>query len=336
MCFAEKLISWYQANRRDLPWRRTSDPYHIWISEIMLQQTRVSAVVPYYLRFIRRLPDVPALAAVKDDELRKLWEGLGYYSRASNLKRAACCILSEFSGVFPSSEQDLLTLPGIGPYTAAAIASIAFGRPAAAVDGNVLRVWSRLREDARDLTSASVRKEIKKTLESILPADNPGEFNSAMMELGALVCLPNGAPVCASCPVASFCGACGAGTVSCFPSPRQKPERRVIDKTVFILRMQNEAPLVCRREEKGLLGGLWQFPDLPSHISEFEFLSYLSSHGLRPEGEILQYAKKHIFTHQEWNMRVYCVSVSGSLPEGWFPLAEEMPLPTAYRTCLPE
>ena len=336
MCFAENLISWYQANHRDLPWRHTSDPYCIWISEIMLQQTRVSAVVPYYLRFIGRLPDISSLAAVKDDELRKLWEGLGYYSRASNLKRAASCILSEFSGIFPSSEQELLTLPGIGPYTAAAIASIAFGRPAAAVDGNVLRVWSRLREDARDLASASVRKEIKKALESILPAENPGGFNSAMMELGALVCLPNGTPLCASCPVASFCGACASGTVSCFPSPRQKPERRVIDKTVFILRMQNGAPLVCRREEKGLLGGLWQFPDLPSHISESEFLSFLFSHGLRPEGEILQYTKKHIFTHQEWNMRVYCVSVSGSPPVTWFPLAEEMPLPTAYRVCLPE
>lgn len=302
----------------------------------MLQQTRVAAVLPRYTSFISRFPDVYSLSVADEDVLKKHWEGLGYYSRAVNLKRSAALILTTFSGKFPSSEKQLLTLPGIGPYTAAAIASIAFGKPVAAVDGNVLRVWSRLMEDSRNLSSPSIRKEIKNKLESILPAEHPGDFNSAMMELGATVCLPTGKPHCSSCPLSFHCKAYASGSVSQFPVRHQKTARRIIQKTVFVLYTPSGTPLVHRREKKGVLSGLWQFPDLEFQASESEFFTFLAENGLHPEGEILQYTKKHIFTHQEWNMCIYSVSVSGTPPLSWMPLTEEMALPTAYRICIPE
>ena len=236
MEWTEHLLAWYEANKRDLPWRRTTEAYPVWISEIMLQQTRVEAVRGYWTRFLEALPTVEALATVEEDRLLKLWEGLGYYSRARNLKRAAQQIMERFGGALPKDYAALLSLPGIGEYTAGAIASIAFGIPVPAVDGNVLRVMARLRDDASDILDPAVRRAVRQHLCEELPAERPGAFNQAMMELGATVCLPNGAPHCEACPLAQFCRARAAGRERVLPVRGGKKARRVEEKTVFVLR----------------------------------------------------------------------------------------------------
>ena len=328
------LLEWYQENARDLPWRRTCDGYAVWISEIMLQQTRVAAVIPYYERFLRELPDVGALANVDDDRLHKLWEGLGYYSRARNLKRAAGEIVSRFGGEMPRSYDALLTLPGIGEYTAGAIASIAFGEAVPAVDGNVLRVYARLFGEARDIRNPAFKKEVRAFLLPLVPKENPGAFNASLMELGATVCLPNVQPKCAECPVREHCVACRENRTAELPVLSAKKARKIERKTVFALTL-NGGVIGFRRPESGLLAGLWQLPEAAGELSDAEAAAWLGQHGINPVGELRFYERKHIFTHIEWHMRVCAAEVSADvLPEGWIVLDETHALPTAYRVCL--
>ncbi len=328
------LCNWYQQNARDLPWRRTQDGYAVWISEIMLQQTRVVAVIPYYERFMRALPDIDALAKVDDDRLHKLWEGLGYYSRARNLKRAAGEIVSRFDGSMPQRYDLLLTLSGIGEYTAGAIASIAFGEAVPAVDGNVLRVYARLFGAARDIRDPAFKKEVRAILLPLVPKDQPGVFNAALMELGATVCLPNGQPKCGECPVQEYCIAFREGRTAELPVLSAKKARKIERKTVFALTL-NGGLIGFRRPDSGLLAGLWQLPESAGVLSDAEAAAWLGEHGINPVGELRFYERKHIFTHIEWHMRVCAAEVSvDQLPEGWIVLDESHALPTAYRVCL--
>ena len=334
MNWIDSLLSWYQHSARDLPWRRTNDAYAIWISEIMLQQTRVAAVIPYYERFLRELPDVHALANVEDDRLHKLWEGLGYYSRARNLKKAAGEIVSRFGGQMPREYDALLSLSGIGEYTAGAIASIAFGERVPAVDGNVLRVYARFFGVARDIRDLAFKKEVRAFLLPLVPSEHPGAFNAALMELGATVCLPNGQPKCAECPVREDCVAYREGKTAELPLLSAKKARKIERKTVFALSM-NGALIGYRRPESGLLAGLWQLPEAAGDLTDAEAALWLGEHGILPTGELRFYERKHIFTHIEWHMRVCAAEVSATtLPEGWIVLDESHALPTAFRVCL--
>ncbi|MCD7824701.1 MAG: A/G-specific adenine glycosylase [Clostridiaceae bacterium] len=307
------LLRWYAVEKRALPWREGRDPYSIWISEIMLQQTRVEAVKGYYQRFLQKLPCVSALAAVSDDELMKLWQGLGYYNRARNLKKAAQQIVEKHGGVFPEKYEQLLLLPGIGEYTAGAIASIAFGQRVPAVDGNVYRIYTRICEDHSDITQASVKKRIRGEVAKIVPADSAGEFNQALMDLGAGVCLPNGMPLCDGCPVAAFCGAGENGTYQEFPYKPPKKPRKVEERTVFLLEYHGSY-LIQQRPEKGLLAGLWEFPSEQGKLTVGqvrERLAEWESDG--SEIELLG-AGKHIFSHVEWHMHGYRIHLQ-HLPE---------------------
>ncbi|WP_418706515.1 A/G-specific adenine glycosylase, partial [Anaerotruncus massiliensis (ex Liu et al. 2021)] len=258
----EPLLGWYAENARDLPWRREVTPYRVWISEIMLQQTRVEAVKGYFARFIGALPGPAELAAVDERELLKLWEGLGYYSRARNLQKAARVIMETYGGELPASHEELLTLPGVGPYTAGAVASIAFGLPEPAVDGNVLRVLSRLTADNSDIADPAVKRAAERTVRGIIPAGRAGAFNQALMELGATVCAPNGPPACGRCPLAGLCAAHAAGNETAYPVKAAKKARRVEERTVLLL-VRDELLALRRRPAKGLLAGLWELPNLP-------------------------------------------------------------------------
>ena len=328
------LLDWYHKNARDLPWRRTRDGYAVWISEIMLQQTRVAAVIPYYKRFLRELPDVSALAHVDDDRLHKLWEGLGYYSRARNLKKAAGEIVSRYGGSMPQSYEALITLSGIGEYTAGAIASIAFGEAVPAVDGNVLRVYARLFGAARDIRDPAFKKEVRAFLLPLVPEENPGAFNAALMELGATVCLPNGQPKCGECPVRESCVAFRENRTAELPVLSAKKARKIERKTVFALTIEGQL-IGFRRPDSGLLAGLWQLPETAGELSDAACAAWLGEHGIVPVGELRFYERKHIFTHIEWHMRVCATEISArTLPEGWIQLDESHALPTAYRVCL--
>ena len=310
---ADPLTAWYRKNARALPWRESPTPYHVWISEIMLQQTRVAAVLGYYQRFLEALPDIPALAAAEEEQLMKLWEGLGYYSRARNLKKAAAEAVERYGGRLPDSYEELLTLPGIGSYTAGAIASIAYGIAVPAVDGNVLRVTARLLADPEDIGKPTVKKKMERLLGQTMPADRPGEFNQALMELGAMVCVPNGRPHCQECPIKGICLACRRGETDRIPVKAPKKKRKICPMTVFVVTCGNRF-LITRRPEQGLLAGLYEFPNTEGTLSGEEALSYL---GIRKEEknafsmEPLPPAK-HIFTHVEWHMTGYHIALSGS------------------------
>ena len=335
MDFVPKLLDWYAKNARALPWRATKDPYAIWLSEVMLQQTRVGAVLSYYTRWMEALPDIPSLAAVDDARLNKLWEGLGYYSRARNLKRAAIEVMEKHGGRLPQSYEQLKALPGIGEYTAGAIASIAFGEAVPAVDGNVLRVWARLRDDHRDVLDQKTKAAFRADIARVIPNDAPGPFNAALMELGETLCLPNAKPSCGSCPLRADCRANRLGTAEALPVRAKKKPRRMVTKTVFVL-TQGGRPAAYQRAEKGLLAGLWQLPEAEGVLSAGQAAALLTAWGARPDGEWRSYERKHIFTHIEWHMRVYAVEVLMPLPAGWRWLDDTMPLPVAYRVCLPD
>ena len=319
------LIRWYHENARVLPWRSDPTPYHVWISEIMLQQTRVAAVLDYYRRFLDELPTVAHLAAVEEDRLMKLWQGLGYYNRARNLQKAARQIMEEHGGAFPDTYEDIRALCGVGDYTAGAIASIAFGIPAPAVDGNVLRVVSRITGDERDITRPQVKTAVGEALRAVMPVQAPGDFNQALMELGATVCLPNGAPLCTQCPARAFCVACLTERTGELPVKAAKKERRVEERTVFLIFYGDKVAL-RRRAKKGLLAGLWEYPNelapAPCPV-EAEYLE---------DGP----AVKHIFTHIEWRMRSVIVGAkTETLPEGWVwadraELEQEYAVPNAF------
>lgn len=305
---AEPLLAWYDAGRRILPWREEPTPYHVWLSEIMLQQTRVEAVKPYYDRFLQALPDIGSLAAVEEERLLKLWEGLGYYNRARNLKKAAEILVSECGGEMPDDYEKIQALPGIGSYTAGAISSIAFGRPYPAVDGNVLRILARLRADDRDILNAKVKKSVEDELTDVMPADRPGDFNQALMELGAMVCIPNGAPKCEECPWKEFCLARARGLTAEFPKKAQKKPRSVEEKTILVIQDAGRVAL-RKRPAKGLLAGMYEFPSLEGHCEEAEVSAYLREIGLSPIRIRKLPPAKHVFTHREWHMTGYLIRV---------------------------
>ena len=327
------LLPWYHTHHRDLPWRKDKDPYHIWVSEIMLQQTRVEAVKGYYARFLEALPTIQALAAADDELLHKLWEGLGYYSRVRNLKKAANQIVERHSGVFPRTYAEVSALAGIGPYTAGAVCSIAFDLPTPAVDGNVLRVISRLTNDDTPIDRPAFRKQITEDLAAIYP-QRAGDFTQALMELGATVCGPNRKPDCENCPCKDFCFANHNGTAENLPVKKAKPQRRMEDKTVLILSCDGFYAL-HKRPDTGLLAGLWEFPNYPGKMEIPDLMDKVEQNGVKVKEIIRQVEKKHIFTHIEWHMRGVYMEVKEKIPDyTWMSEAqirEEAALPTAFR-----
>ena len=327
------LLLWYMENKRDLPWRKDKEPYHIWLSEIMLQQTRVEAVKGYYTRFLNTLPTIRDLAVCDDDVLHKLWEGLGYYSRVRNLKKAAIQIMEQHGGIFPEEYDQVRALPGIGDYTAGAICSIAFDLPTPAVDGNVLRVVSRLTEDATPVDDLRYRRQVRDQLATVYPKD-AGAFTQALMELGATVCGPNWAPRCEECPVKTICAAAKHGTAENYPVKKPKAKRRTEEKTVFILSCDGAYALE-KRPDKGLLAGLWQFPNTEGKLEVPQAMAYLEEQGLRPREVLRQLERKHIFTHISWEMRGIYVEVMERAENYTWLSADEIranaAIPTAFR-----
>lgn len=335
------LLEWYDRKKRILPWREEPTPYRVWVSEIMLQQTRVEAVKPYFKRFMEALPDIRSLAEVDEELLLKLWEGLGYYNRARNLQKAAIQIQEEYGGEMPAEYDELLKLAGIGSYTAGAVSSIAYGKKNSAVDGNVLRVFSRLREDGRLISDGKVRAAVERELAEIMPSDRPGDFNQAMMELGACVCLPNGAPLCGECPLSSLCLACARGTQTDFPKKEGKKERKIQEKTVLVIR-DRDRTAIRKRAGKGLLAGMYEFPTMEGFRTTEEVASYLAGNGIRALRILPLGDAKHVFTHREWHMKGYMVRVDeleagapGEDTRDWLYVEpaeteEKYPIPSAY------
>lgn len=338
------LLHWYDYNRRILPWRENPKPYYVWVSEIMLQQTRVEAVKAYFDRFIEALPSVADLAAAQDDKLMKLWEGLGYYSRARNLKKAAQVVMEEYGGELPADYDKLLKLPGIGSYTAGAIASIAFQIPVPAVDGNVLRVMKRIAGSYDDITKDKVKKELEQDLREVMTKERPGDYNQSLMELGATVCLPNGKPLCNVCPLMHLCEAFHKGTQMQIPVKPPKKPRKIEQKTVFVLEYQGKYAL-HQRKNKGLLAGLWELPNLDESYSMDKLEDALNLWGLQADSIARLGEAKHIFSHIEWHMLGYYLKLKNvnAVPFNdltWVTEEEVFsiyPLPTAfdaYRKCI--
>jgi A/G-specific adenine glycosylase len=312
----KQLLVWYNLNKRDLPWRHTKNPYCIWVSEIMLQQTRVEAVKGYYERFLRALPDVQALSMCPEDRLLKFWEGLGYYNRVRNMQKAAVRIVEDFDGKFPDTYEEIRKLPGIGSYTAGAIGSISFGLNEPAVDGNVLRVMARLENSEDDILEIKTKKRVSEKIKEVLLLSSktlkdwdPGDFNQSLIELGAVVCLPNGKPKCEECPLMPGCTACAKQTTDHIPVRIRKTKRKIEKKTVLLVR-DGTKTAVRKRPDNGLLAGLYEFPNLPGEADEETVLKEVENHGLVP----LQIRKirnaKHLFSHVEWQMTGYEIRVA--------------------------
>ena len=312
---APALLDWFYKNRRILPFREDPTPYHVWLSEVMLQQTRVSAVLPYYERFLAALPDIPALAACDEEKLHKLWEGLGYYSRVRNLQKAAKIVCEQYGGQLPADYAALRALPGIGDYTAGAIASISFGIPVPAVDGNVLRVMTRLTDCHDDISDPKTKRAVRAALAEVMP-EEPADiriFNQAMMELGATVCGPNTAPRCDDCPVSGLCLGRQRGTAETLPVKKAKKERRVEEKTVLLLKRDGKIAL-RKRPKTGLLAGLWEFPNVEGALDETAAGAAGEAMGLSVIDWQSRLTAKHIFTHVEWRMTGYALTVRGDGP----------------------
>lgn len=305
---AEPLLTWYDANRRLLPWREDPQPYRVWVSEIMLQQTRVEAVKPYFERFLKFLPDVKSLAEAEEETLLKLWEGLGYYNRVRNMQNAARMVMEKHGGKMPETFEELHALPGIGSYTAGAIASIAFGQPVPAVDGNVCRVMARLFMDDGDVLSASVKKRMEERVGKMIPVNRAGDFNQALIEIGALVCVPNGTPHCEKCPFENRCKAHQQKCELQFPYKAQKKERRLEEKTVLLL-LDGAGVALHKRPKQGLLAGMYEFPMLEGSKSQEEVLIFCKEAGLEPIHIQPLADAKHIFSHVIWQMKGYVVRV---------------------------
>ena len=333
----EPLLQWFAENRREFPWRKDKEPYHVWVSEIMLQQTRIEAVLSYYKRFMDVLPDVQALSEIKDDALLKLWEGLGYYSRARNLKKAAQMIVNEYQGIFPSTFEEIRKLPGVGDYTAGAIASICFNEPVPAVDGNVLRVFSRVTESNDNVLLPQTKKKVTKELSSIMP-DASGDFNEALMELGETVCMPNTAPTCSICPLSELCRAYLNDLTGVLPVRIKKTKRRCEELSVFILEAPDGTIALEKRKASGLLSGMYQFPNIKGYYSDKELFSFLNKWDLKPVQISFLLEAKHVFTHIDWFMKGYRVRVNNKIDRYIWVSPEELksdyPLPTAFQIIL--
>ena len=302
------LVEWYQISKRDLPWRHDISAYRVWVSEIMLQQTRVEAVKPYFERFLKELPTVKDLAEVHEDKLLKLWEGLGYYNRVRNMQKAAQQIMDGFDGKFPGTYEEIRSLTGIGSYTAGAVSSFAYGIPKPAVDGNVLRVVSRLLAREDDIMKASVRAGIEEELEEVIPPDAPGDFNQGLIELGAIVCVPNGEPKCGQCPLVHLCRAHQKEIETELPVRTKAKARRIEKRTVLIFK-DGEALAIKKRSGRGLLAGLYELPNVDGHLTRKQVIEYSNSIGLSPIHIKKAENAKHIFSHVEWHMTGYEIKV---------------------------
>lgn len=330
------LLEWYDQNKRKLPWRENTDPYRVWVSEIMLQQTRVDTVIPYYTRFLQECPDLLTLAHISEEQLLKLWEGLGYYNRVRNMQKAAQKIQSEYGGQFPGEFERLKSLPGFGEYTAGAVGSIAFQLRVPAVDGNVLRVISRIVENKEDIAKPVVKKEISAAIQAVLP-ERVGDFNQSLMELGAVVCLPNGDPCCTVCPVKTLCRAYAEGSVHDIPVKAAKPDRRIEERTVFILISQGKT-LLRKRKSQGLLAGLWEFPSVERKLKVSEAKEFLQQEGISFTKVQTFKSAKHIFSHIEWRMSGYLVHLKEEWKEAdgvWADasqLEKEYAVPSAFKS----
>ena len=329
----EPLLDWYAVHRRVLPWREEPSPYRTWVSEIMLQQTRVTAVLPYFERFMRELPDVRALAEVPEERLFKLWEGLGYYSRARNLHRAARVIVDEYGGELPRTMDELRKLSGVGDYTASAIASINYGAPEPAVDGNLLRVAARVAGCGEDIMNAKVRKRFREKLCAAIDRELPGTWNQAMMDLGATVCLPNGAPLCGECPARTFCAAYREGLTEVLPVRAEKKKRRAEERTVFLL-LRGGKLAVHQRPDTGLLAKLIEFPNVGGSLDEASVRVALAQWGLEARSLAPCGTAKHVFTHIEWQIKGYVAEVAGDCDSfRWVDASEfgALAIPSAFR-----
>ena len=331
------IIAWYRENKKDLPWRTAPTPYHVWISEIMLQQTRIEAVLSYYTRFLAVFPSVQALAEADDEVLMKLWQGLGYYSRARNLKKAAEIIMEQYGGELPSSAALLRKLPGIGDYTAGAIASIAFGQSEPAVDGNVLRVISRMLASYEDIMLLKTKKDVTALLRANYPeGEEAALLTEGLMELGETVCIPNGAPKCDRCPVKLLCLARKSGIEEDLPIRNVRKDKRTEDKTVLLLRSENGRYAIRKREKNGLLADMWEFVNLDGFAAEGDVESYLIEQGIRMLSITPLVDSKHIFTHVVWQMKGYQVVVAEESDAFLWKTRDEIlssyAVPTAFRT----
>lgn len=330
------LLPWFSAHARALPWRENKNPYYVWLSEIMLQQTRVEAVRGYFSRFLAAFPSVSALAHADEDAVLKLWEGLGYYSRARNLHKAAQKIESEYGGRFPENHTEILSLPGVGEYTAGAVSSICFEAPTPAVDGNVLRVASRMTNSDLPVDRPDVKKEITENLRRIYPVGQCGDFTQSLMELGATVCIPK-SPRCTLCPLRDICLGFKAGTASSLPKKSPKKERRIEEKTVFFLTVDGCLALK-KRKNAGLLASLWELPNTEGHLSARDAVRFIEAQGLMPQAPTREVRRIHIFTHVEWHMVCYYIPCKLK-PEAFTwadraALDADYALPTAFRMFL--
>lgn len=340
------LLKWYDKAKRSLPWREDPTPYHVWVSEIMLQQTRVEAVKPYYRRFIEALPDVKSLAEAEEEKLLKLWEGLGYYSRVRNMQQAAIQVMEQYGGVIPGEYEELLKLKGIGSYTAGAIASIAFCRKVPAVDGNVLRVLSRYYMDESPINDAKVKNRVEQELAEVMSGERPGDFNQAMMELGAMVCIPNGKPLCDSCPLQEQCLAHKEQCEQSYPTKAEKKKRTIEYRTVLIIKDAEKAA-ITKRPGRGLLAGMYEFPCMEGTFTGEQVLEYLRSQGLQPLHIKELGPAKHVFSHKEWHMQGFVIRVDELAPKAdtaeskeWifvepFETEERYPIPSAFAAYVP-
>lgn len=307
--FQRKLLKWYDQHARILPWRDNPSPYRVWISEVMLQQTKVDTVKPYFERFMKEVPSISDLANLSEDKLLKLWEGLGYYSRARNLKKAAIGMEEKFEGKVPSDRRSLESLSGIGPYTAGAISSIAFNKKEPAVDGNVIRVIARVTGNEKNMSEPKGKKEIEIVVKDLLPKERVGDFNQALMELGATICLPKSLLKCSKCPVQSLCEGRKKGIAETLPVKTKKKKRKIEKRTVFILHYKGKVAL-GKRPEEGLLSNLWEFPNVEGHLTSEECKENLKNFGIEKEEQMIALPpSKHIFTHLEWHMEGYFIQL---------------------------
>jgi len=332
LSLADSLMAWYGRNRRDLPWRRTGDPYAVWVSEVMLQQTRVNTVIPYYERFLRQFPTVAALAAAPWDDVLLAWRGLGYYGRAHRLHEAAQVLVAEHGGVFPQDPAAARRLPGVGAYTAAAVCAIAYGAPVVAADGNVVRVMFRLRGVEDDAATPAALRRAEALARDLLPPDAARDYTQALMELGALICTP-AAPHCEICPWAEACVAHRDGTQQLLPHKTAPKPQRAVQRTVALAR-QNGAVLLCRRPKKGLLADMWEFPGVDG-LADAQTAFGQAYLPLRLGNKLLE--AEHVFTHLRWQMHVHSAEFTGAeLPPHcrWVPVTElpSYAIPTAFRS----
>lgn len=328
------LLPWYDENRRVLPWREQVSPYRTWVSEIMLQQTRVQAVLPYFQRFMDAAPDVASLASLPEEQLLRLWQGLGYYSRARNLQKAAQLVMERWNGQLPEEPDALLTLPGVGDYTAGAIASIAFNRPVPAVDGNVLRIAARLTGCGENVLDPAVRAAFRQALAEVMPQQRPGDFNQALMDLGAAVCLPQ-QPRCEVCPARTFCAAYGDGRQRELPVRVKRTGRPTEAITAFAVTRRDGCTALRQRPDKGLLAGLWEFPHVPGTLDERGAAQQLAQWGLRVTAWHRSLHWTHLFTHRRWEITGWVVEAEGSGAPDWLwadgAAREQRAIPSAFK-----